>query len=199
MVPISFDALDVIIHACPAFKQLQSWERTLEKLQVNQTSTGAKPKFAFKRKDKPDKPPSDIPEVEVPTLAKTIDRSPTSHFSFDSKSGCLLTRASFPDASSTPIDSELIITNLENCIVDLMDGNSDTMTPTAVHIRNVTNCVLLLPTIRGTVLLHGLYRCVVAIPGCHQVRYDLLSILCLPSGRPPLGFPGHLPRPPSPV
>lgn len=160
---------------------------------MNQTSTGTKPKFSFKRKDRSERPPSAIPEIEPPIPVETINRLPTSHLSLASKSGCLLTRTSFPGSSSTPIDSELIITDLDNCIVDLMDGNSDTMNPTAVHIRNVANCVLLLPIIKGSVLLHGLQRCVLAIPGCHQVRYDLLSNLCLHSGRPPPDLPGLLP------
>ena len=162
---------------------------------MNQASTRIKPKFAFKRKDKPENPSSDIPEVEPQIPVETINRSPTSHFSLASKSGCLLTRTSLPDASSTPIDSELIITDIDNCIVDMMNGNSDTMTPTAVHIRNAANCVFLLPIISGTVLLYGLRRCVVAIPGCHQVRCNLLSNLCLHSGRPKSGFPGILPEP----
>jgi len=152
--------------------QLTSWERTLEKLQTNKTSTGTKPKFAFKRKDKSEKPSANIPEVEAQILPETINKSSTSHLSLASKSGCLLTRISLPDASSTPIDSELIITNLNNCIVDLMDSNNDAVTPTAVHIRSVTNCVLLLPIIKGSVLLHGIQRCVVAIAGCHQFRMN---------------------------
>ncbi|KAF9647108.1 TBCC-domain-containing protein [Thelephora ganbajun] len=150
--------------------QLKSWEQALEKLQTNQTSAGTKPKFAFKRKDKLDKPTPDASEVKAPTPAETISRLPTSHLSLTSKSGCLLTFTSLPDTSSIPIDSELIIANLDNCIVDLMEGDSATMTPTAVHIRNVTNCVLLLPVIKGSILLHDLQRCVVVISGCHQFR-----------------------------
>ena len=184
---------------CPAFKQLKAWEQTLEKLQVNLNSTGTKPKFAFKRKDKPKESPADVPEVEAPILAETINRSPTtSHLSLASKSGCLLTRKSFPDASSTPIDSELIITNLDNCIVDLMDSNNDTTSPIAVHIRNVANCVLLLPIIRGSVLLYELQRCVVAIPGCHQVRRTYsTTFVCFPGARhPTLSASYHDPCPP---
>ena len=66
-----------------------------------------------------------------------------------------------------------------------MESDSPAMAPTAVHIRNVINCVLLLPVIKGSILLYDLQRCVVVIPGCHQVRYSLLSALRLPSRHPP--------------
>ncbi|KAF9781343.1 tubulin binding cofactor C-domain-containing protein [Thelephora terrestris] len=160
--------------------QLKSWERTLEKLQTSQTSAGAKPKFAFKRKDKL---PLGAPEVEAPIPTLTTNTSLASHLSLTSKSECLLTRISLPDSSSIPIDSELIITNLDNCIVDLMDSNSATTNPTAVHIRDVNNCVFLLPVISGSVLLQGLRRCVVVISGCHQFRMHASEQVdvCLPT------------------
>jgi len=167
---------------CVTLKQLKSWEQALEKLQTNQTSTGTKPRFVFKRKDKSEKPTPDAPEVKAPIPAETI-RSPTSHLSLTSKSGCLLTFASLPEVSSITIDSELIIADLDNCIVDLMEGDSAIMAPTAIHIRNVINCVLLLPVIKGSVLLHDLQRCVVVMIGCHQVRPMLA--LQAPAASPP--------------
>lgn len=151
------------------FKQLRSWEQALEKLQTNQTSTGTKPKFAFKRKGEPKKAVPDAPEVKLPISPETINRSSTPHLSLTSKSECLLTFTSFPDASPIPIDSDLVIANLDSCIVDLLGNDSITMVPTAVHIANVTNCVLLLPVVKGSVLLHDIQRCVVVIAGCHQV------------------------------
>jgi len=160
---------------CLARKQLKSWEQALEKLQTNQTSAGIKPKFAFKRKDKSEKPTPDAPEVEAPIPAEIISGSPAPHLSLTSKSGCLLTFASLPDVSSIPIDSELIVANLDNCIVDLVESDNPVMAPTAVHIHNVINSVLLLPVIKGSVLLYDLRRCAVVISGCHQVRYSLLS------------------------
>lgn len=195
MVPISLDSFDVIIDTVLVFKQLKSWERALEQLQLSQTSTGTKKKFAFKRKDRSEKPPPSAPEIEVSIPPETTNISPTLHLSLTSKSGCLLTRASLPDASSIPIDSELIITNLNNCIVDLMYSKTPAMNPTAVHIRNVTNCVLLLPAISGSILLETLQRCVVTISGCHQVRRDPLFNLSLPSRRPPPNFTGPSPQP----
>ena len=190
MVPISLDSFDVIIDTVLTFKQLKSWERALEQLQLSQTSTGAKRKFAFKRKDNSEKPPPSAPEIEIPIPPEASNISSTSHLSLTSKSGCLLTRTSLPDSSSIPIDSELIITNLDNCIVDLMYSKTPAMNPTAVHIRNVTNCVFLLPAISGSILLEALQRCVVAISGCHQVRYDLLFKLSLPARRPLPNFIG---------
>lgn len=156
----------------------------MEKLQTNQTSAGTKPKFAFKRKGGSKKPAPDAPEVEPPISAETISRSPTSHLSLTSKSGCLLTFASLPDVPSIPIDSELIISNLDRCIVDMLESDSTTA-PAAVHIANVADCILLLPVIKGSVLVHDIQRCVVVISGCHQVLCDPFSAPGSPSGHPP--------------
>ena len=165
-------------------KQIKLWEQALEKLQANQTSAGAKPKFAFKRK-KSGKATPDAPEVKAPIPPEATSRSPSSYLSLNSESRCLLTSASFSDASSVPIDSELIIANLDSCIVDLMGSDSATMNPSAIHIRSVANCVLLLPGIKGSILLHDLQRCAVVISGCHQVPCGLLSTLCLLSKQQP--------------
>jgi hypothetical protein len=181
--PSILKAWPLMIH--PSLQQLKSWEQALEKLQTSQTSTGTKPKFAFKRKEKVEKTTPDAPDVKAPLPTEAINRSPTSHLLLTSKSGCSLTFTSLQDASSLPIDSELIITNLDNCIVDLMESDS----PTAVHIRDVTDCALFLPVINGSVLLHDLQRCVVVIPGCHQVLHEFLSTLALPPGHPPAYFP----------
>ena len=190
MVPNSLDALDVITDDIPGVKQLKSWEQALGKLQTNQSSTGTKPKFAFKRKEKSKAPTSDPPEVKASIPAETINRLPASHLSLTSKSGCLLTFTSLPGASSIPIDSELIITNLSSCIVDLMKSDRTALAPTAVHVGNLTSCVLLLPVIKGSVLLRDIQRCVVVIPGCHQVLHEPLSALGLLSGHPPPSLPG---------
>jgi len=161
----------------------------LEKLQTSQTSTGTRPKFAFKRKGGSKKPTPDPAEVKPPISAETISTSPTSHLSLTSKSGCLVTFASLPGAPSIPIDSELIIANLDSCIVDMLESDS-TMDPAAVHIANVANCVILLPAIKGSVLVHDIQRCVLVISRCHQVLYDPLSAHSLPAGHPPPYFHG---------
>ena len=54
------------------------------------------------------------------------------------------------------------------------------MSPNAVHIRDATGCVILLPVIEGSTLLCDLLRCAVVTSGCHQVCGDLLFNLCLP-------------------
>jgi len=164
----------------PAFKQLKSWEQALEKLQANQTSTGTKPKFAFKRKEKPEKPEKpahDALELRPPVPTVTASRSPDSHLSLTSKSGCLLTFTSLLDVSPIRIGSDLVIADLESCIVDMVESDSSPIAPTSVHIRNVTNSVLLLPVVKGSVLLHDLQHCVVLISGCHQVRHSTFQEL----------------------
>jgi hypothetical protein len=81
---------------------------------------------------------------------------------------------SFPDTSEV---SDLTISDLNNCIVNLLPDASgghssrdSSLKISALHIRNLTDTVLLLPIIQGSVLLHDLRRCVV-VAGCHQVRF----------------------------
>src|SRR6202044_929667 len=66
--------------------------------------------------------------------------------------------------------------DLDGCIVNLLpsavqhDNSSGghQLGLSALHIRNVTGTVMLLPVIQGSVILHDLTRCVIVV-GCHQV------------------------------
>ena len=64
---------------------------------------------------------------------------------------------------------DVSIYDLDACVVDFL-GNSQNETPklSVLHGRNLTNCILYLPLIEGSVLLHGLQRCIIVL-GCHQV------------------------------
>ncbi|EAU84134.1 hypothetical protein CC1G_08675 [Coprinopsis cinerea okayama7 len=84
-----------------------------------------------------------------------------------------------PSSSQTP---DLTICDLTNCIVNLLPhfnegySNDDTDKSKdspplfgAYHIRNLTNCIILLPFSPGSALIHSLTNCVLVL-GSHQFR-----------------------------
>ncbi|KAJ7253063.1 tubulin binding cofactor C-domain-containing protein [Mycena haematopus] len=149
--------------------QLKGLQKSLEDLRT----LIPKSKFAFKRKDPV--PPSETSLTHVPpVMAETSsesqpDSTPMStNLTLSSHSHQYLTVASLSDTS---LSSDLAISDLDKCIVNFLPdaGNTDTLKISALHIRNLTDTVLLFPVIQGSVLLHDLRRCVVVV-GCHQFR-----------------------------
>ena len=138
----------------------------------------SKPKFAFKRKA-PAPAASIIPAAQAPiaptaTLVSTPDGPPStsSNLVLSSQSHKYITRA---DLAAHAQQTDLSIFDLDHCIVDLLPPDASDAADTephiaisALHARNLTNCVLLLPAVEGSALLHDMTRCVVAL-GCHQV------------------------------
>ncbi|KAJ7337352.1 tubulin binding cofactor C-domain-containing protein [Mycena albidolilacea] len=151
--------------------QLKGLQKSLEELRT----LIPKSKFAFKRKDPV---PSTVasPSSVQPIVLETSQpgSTPTStNLTLSSRSLQYLTMTSFPDTSEM---SDLTISDLNNCIVNLLPDASgghssrdSSLKISALHIRNLTDTVLLLPIIQGSVLLHDLSRCVVVV-GCHQFR-----------------------------
>ncbi|KAJ7075112.1 tubulin binding cofactor C-domain-containing protein [Mycena belliarum] len=167
--------------------QLKSLEKSLENLRASLP----KSKFAFKRKAPAASssiPPSPVPRA-VPDAASqqqlsSISTNPT----LSSHSFRYLSRDSLPSASQA---SDLTISDLNSCIVNLLpaiDGKplaeGGALEISALHIRNLTDTILLLPVIRGSVLLHDLRRCILVV-GCHQFRMhtstDVDVYLSIPS------------------
>ncbi|KIM92337.1 hypothetical protein PILCRDRAFT_83529 [Piloderma croceum F 1598] len=158
--------------------QLKTLGQKLEDLRV---SAAPKPKFAFKRKANP-KPSSSLslassstPQQELPappaqTAPTTTVPSPSSstNITLTSHSNRYLTLESLPTFPSAH-HSDLTISNLDGCIVNLLpsrtqdtsSGEQHQMSISALHIRDVTDTLLLLPIIQGSVILHNLKRCVV--------------------------------------
>lgn len=86
-----------------------------------------------------------------------------------------ITRAELPEHAQ---QTDLSLSDLDNCIVDLLppgDGAEAHLTISALHARNLSNCVLLLPAVAGSALLHDLARCTIVL-GCHQV--GSMFIIC---------------------
>ncbi|KAJ7507210.1 tubulin binding cofactor C-domain-containing protein [Mycena galericulata] len=141
--------------------QLKDLEKSIEGLR----KLIPKSKFAFKRKapvQPVQVPPSPVPKVVA------LHPLPLSSQSFR-----YLSKASFPAASQA---SDLTISDLDNCIVNLLPDNEgkSSLEVSALHIRNLTSTILLLPVIQGSVILHDLSRCIIVV-GCHQFRMHTSS------------------------
>jgi tubulin-specific chaperone C len=148
--------------------------------------TTPKSKFAFKRRTAnthpqsapsmssptpPEEPTSPLPPA--PVLVSSPITSPTPSITLTSRSKEYLTLKSLPLPSFSPArQSDLTISDLDACVVNLLSGSWDggeVIGMSALYIRNVSNSVLVMPLIQGSVIVHGLRRCVVVF-GCHQVR-----------------------------
>ncbi|KAF9557807.1 TBCC-domain-containing protein [Agrocybe pediades] len=151
--------------------QLKSFEKSIEELRV---STAPKSKFAFKRKQ-PQNSSSTPPPTSSKNAAQAAD-APLSSSSTMSSSNLVLfshsykylTRHSLPEH---PQQTDLSVSDLDHCIVDLLPA-SDGETPiviSALHARNLSNCIILLPSIEGSALLHDLSQCIIVL-GSHQFR-----------------------------
>ena len=161
------------IHAL--IQQMDSLERTLEEIR---SASLPKTKFAFKRKaDKtplsaaPTPPPSSSGANE---LGGRDGLPGTSKFNnLRSHSHCRLSLQSIPTSGEGPPLSDLIISDLDHCIVDLRATagsvrSQNQFNLTAVHIHDLKETLLILPIVKGSAILHNLYRCTV-IATCHQV------------------------------
>lgn len=67
-------------------------------------------------------------------------------------------------------EHELSLSNLSHCIIDFVSRpkNGGLGNIRALHAHNITRCVLIMPVIEGSALLHEFKDCTVVL-GCHQV------------------------------
>ena len=158
----------------PLAQQLSSLEQTLEEIR---SASAPKTRFTFKRKA--DKPVLAAAQTPLPSSSgrdeleekNGVVGTSTVH-KLSSHSNCRLFLRSIPTLGAGPQSSDLTISDLDRCIVDLC-GAADTMPHqnqlclTALHVRNLKDTLLILPNVEGSVLLHHLYRCTVIV-GCHQ-------------------------------
>ncbi|EPQ51906.1 TBCC-domain-containing protein [Gloeophyllum trabeum ATCC 11539] len=123
-----------------------------------------KAKFAFKRKGAAaPRTATPTPAPAPPSAPATVPAESASGLAFSSKSHAYLTL----DSLSTDSDAtELAIADLDHCLVNLVPP---TRTFSAIHVRNVTNSVLILGNVTGSVLLHDVQRCILVLR-CHQFR-----------------------------
>ncbi|KAH9854571.1 tubulin binding cofactor C-domain-containing protein [Lenzites betulinus] len=151
--------------------KLQDIETQVEAIRV---SAAPKSKFAFKRKTaKSTLVPS--PVTSTPTGSSAAPSSSISHASGLSLSGhsnsyLTLTSLSSPWSAA----SDLTISDLDHCVVNLIPSSANPDAPAdltfnALHVRNVTDTVLILPILPGSALLHDMKNCVIAL-GSRQFR-----------------------------
>lgn len=161
---------------------MSALEITLAELR---TASVPKAKFTFKRKapgvvsSPPTAVASSIPEATSASIPHQT--SITSNLVLSSRSYESVTLQSLAYSS---LQQDLTISDLDHCVVNLIPlatvgavhedgpkahGPTASLDISAIHVRNLTDTVLLLPPINGSVLLHDLARCTLVL-GCHQVR-----------------------------
>ncbi|KAF5350545.1 hypothetical protein D9756_008724 [Leucocoprinus leucothites] len=146
--------------------QLHALETNLNRLRA---ATTTKPKFAFKRKTAAESPPSTITPSES-TKGALISTSPQPSSSNSFISSHTHTYLTITSLVGSPPASDLTISDLDHCILNLLSTKDDLQLDiSAIHLRKISNSVLLLPIINGSILIHDLSRCVIVL-GCHQFR-----------------------------
>jgi len=156
-------------------------EQTLEE---TRSASQPKTKFTFKRKT--NKPPLSAAATLLPSSHGANEPGNTDGLpgTFDfhkltSHDHRRLSLQSIPTFGTGPPLSDLTISDLDHCIVDLRApaetvSRQNQRSLTALRIRDLKETVLILPNVDGSVLLYNLYRCTVVV-ACHQAGI-LLSV-----------------------
>ncbi|KAJ7572517.1 tubulin binding cofactor C-domain-containing protein [Mycena floridula] len=150
--------------------QLKALEKALDDLRSSSTS---KPRFSFKRKagavsSKPAQPKPNSPATAEPKPEPVTTDVPSTRWTISNRTGEYLNFDSLPSSEEAP-GSDLSIADLDSCVVNLVSASSQPFEISALHIRNIKNTILMLPVIKGSVLLHDLKGCIVVV-GAHQFR-----------------------------
>ncbi|GJE86393.1 TBCC-domain-containing protein [Phanerochaete sordida] len=147
-------------------QSLKSLEQSLDDLR---TASAGKPKFSFKRK--PAKT-SACPSGPHPATTSNVASSSWASANSIVLSGHTRQRLTWSSVSSVSASTtDLSVTDLDSCIVDLCTGSASDAFPslTAVHMRNVKNSIVILPHVKGSAMVHDMSNSVLAV-GCHQFR-----------------------------
>lgn len=143
-----------------------------------------KTKFTFKRKT--NKPPLSATPTLLPSSSGVNEQGrrdglagPSDFNNLSSHSHSRLSLQSIPTSGEGPPLSDLIISDLDHCIVDLRATagsvrSQNQLDLTALRIHDLKETLLILPNVKGSVILHNLHRCT-AIVTCHQVGIHLLG------------------------
>jgi tubulin-specific chaperone C len=146
-------------------------------LEALRASLAPKSRFSFKRNparlSASTTPPASLPPAEASKLLAHTSSTSAADLALSSHAHRYLTSEFLAECL---LPASLAISDLDGCIVNLLPSSSkvDRRTATnspslsAIHIRNVTNTMLLLPVVKGSVLLHDISSCVIVV-GCHQV------------------------------
>ena len=151
-------------------------EQELEvvRAQVLPAATGsgkASGRFAFKRTTPATPKTADV----VPTTAPPALDPPSAEslaLSIADRTYVYLCAADLPaEQLLARGEHDISLSNLSHCIIDFVSRpkNERLGKIRALHARNVTRCVLIMPSIEGSALLHEFKDCTIVL-GCHQVR-----------------------------
>ncbi|KAF8556601.1 hypothetical protein OG21DRAFT_1602168 [Imleria badia] len=135
--------------------QLKALEKTIEELRGASAST---PKFSFKRKATKPKESTEHASVVAPPPTKsqpTLAESARTLATFSHRYLTIL------DVRSPNSSAEVSISDLDDCIVNLLPGDDDHTQITAFHVQRVSRSIILLPQISGSIILHDLSECVI--------------------------------------
>ncbi|KAH7101674.1 TBCC-domain-containing protein [Auriculariales sp. MPI-PUGE-AT-0066] len=158
----------------PAYDQ-RKYNSQLKSLEDELAKRGPKQRFGFKRKE-PATTTATTSATSTPRSATAANPSPApvAPAPAQSVSASVLNLrdlvdtvidASYFAVSSSESPSELTISSLTNCIIDLRQG----INLASVHANNLRRVVLLLPQIQGSILVDDCINCVLAT-ACHQFR-----------------------------
>lgn len=151
------------ISSYPVRQQLKTLEKSIEELRG---AVASAPKFSFKRKATKPKPSAEHVSAVGSPLTKpqsTLVESAKTLTAFSHRYLTIL------DVRSLNASAEVSISDLDNCIVNLLPNDEDHTRITAFHVQRVSRSVILLPQITGSIILHDLSDCAIVV-GCHQVN-----------------------------
>ncbi|KAF8653655.1 hypothetical protein AX16_003806 [Volvariella volvacea WC 439] len=87
--------------------------------------------------------------------------------------GTLFPPSSQSTTSPSSLTSDVTISDIQGCIINLLPLSQQPETPqlnvSAVHINAVSDSVLLLPLVKGSIMMHNIKNCLIVV-GCHQFR-----------------------------
>ncbi|KAI9498484.1 tubulin binding cofactor C-domain-containing protein [Zychaea mexicana] len=154
-------------------RQIKELSRALEAARANLTP---KPKFTFKsRKQQTHKMPQSAPASYATTaLAAIVNNNDTIQSRDYYEDDNVVSYSDMSDQLIEPTSLEnvdVLLSNLTRCTIILTVGQVS-----ALHIKNLSQCVVVCKAIRGSVLMYGFTRSVIAV-GCHQFRmHDARSV-----------------------
>ncbi|GAA5798759.1 tubulin binding cofactor C-domain-containing protein [Helicostylum pulchrum] len=139
-----------------------------EKLETAKAELTPKAKFSFKSRKKK--------ATSAPVAAAVISNTPApkeeSEMLSDAtvllrdKVESVITLKDSERAQTTHTSVDVLLSNLKRCVIILEDENVQI---SAIHIKNVDNCIIYCGSIEGSVLMYGLTSSVLIVD-CHQLR-----------------------------
>ncbi|KAG0169328.1 hypothetical protein DFQ30_003736 [Apophysomyces sp. BC1015] len=167
----SYDERQLSLHG----KQLKSLNEALNTTKIQLTP---KPKFSFKSRKKKTESSTSTQTFTVGKADLAADVLDEATVSFRDMSDQVL----IPSGSDMEKPVDVLLSNLTRCVVYLCDK----INISALHVRNVSNCVVVCGSIGGSVLMYGFTRSVLSVT-CHQFRMheaQNATILLRVSSRP---------------